>query len=53
MAEELSKKYGVKYVYSDYRFTYYEGQRKAREYGLYMQKFCGCVFSFDSGKWVY
>lgn len=53
VAEDLASKYGVKYVYSDYRHTYYEGQNKAREYGLYMQKFCGCVFSFDSGKWVY
>ena len=53
VAEELSKKYSVKYVYSDYRHTYYEGQKKAREYGLYMQKYCGCVFSFDAGKWVY
>ena len=53
VAEDLAFKYGVKYVYSDYRHTYYEGQNKAREYGLYMQKFCGCVFSFDSGKWVY
>ena len=53
VAEELSKKYNVKYVYSDYRHTYYEGQKKAREYGLYMQKYCGCVFSFDAGKWVY
>ena len=52
-SEELSKKYSVKYVYSDYRHTYYEGQKKAREYGLYMQKYCGCVFSFDAGKWVY
>lgn len=53
VAGMLSKKYNVKYVYSDYRKTYYEGQRKAREYGLYMQKYCGCVFSFDAGKWVY
>ena len=53
VAEILSKKYGVDYVYSDYRNTYYEGQKKAREYGLYMQKYCGCVFSFDAGKWVY
>ena len=53
VADELSKKYNVKYVYSDYRHTYYEGQKKAREMGLYMQKYCGCVFSFDSGKWKY
>ncbi len=53
VANNLSKKYNVEYVYSDYRHTYYEGQKKAREYGLYMQKYCGCVFSFDAGKWVY
>lgn len=53
VAEKLSQKYGVKYVYSDYRHTYYDGQKKAREMELYMQKYCGCVFSFDSGKWVY
>lgn len=53
VANTLSKKYNVEYVYSDYRHTYYEGQKKAREYGLYMQKYCGCVFSFDAGKWVY
>lgn len=22
-----------------------EGQQKARELGLYMQKYCGCIFS--------
>lgn len=53
VAQELARKYNIRYVYSDYRYTYYDGQRKAREYGLYMQKYCGCVFSFDAGKWVY
>ncbi len=53
VAQKLAEKYNVKYVYSDYRHTYYEGQKKAREKGLYMQKYCGCVFSFDSGKWNY
>ncbi len=53
VCNNLSKKYGVEYVYSDYRHTYYEGQKKARECELYMQKYCGCVFSFDSGKWGY
>lgn len=26
-------------------FGFREGQTKAREIGLYMQKYCGCVFS--------
>lgn len=26
-------------------FGFREGQAKARELGLYMQKYCGCIFS--------
>lgn len=45
IAQILSKKYGVEYSYQDYRHTYFEGQQRARERGLYMQKYCGCIFS--------
>jgi len=45
IAEELSKKYGIKFFYHDFRDGYREGQAKARELGLYMQKYCGCVYS--------
>ena len=45
IAEELSQKYGVEYSYQDYRHTYFEGQERAKELGLYMQKYCGCTFS--------
>ena len=44
-AEELAEKYGVKFYYSDFRPNFREGNKKARESGLYMQKYCGCVFS--------
>ena len=30
---------------SDFRPGFRQGQAKARELGLYMQKYCGCVFS--------
>ena len=43
--EELAKKYGIKFYYEDFRPYFREGQSKARELGLYMQKYCGCVFS--------
>ena len=49
----LEKEYGVKFLYLDYREHFREGQKMAREKGIYMQKYCGCVFSFDSGRWVY
>lgn len=44
-AEEKAKKYGVKFLYRDFRPYFREGQQKARELGYYMQKYCGCVFS--------
>ena len=44
-AEEAAKKYGVKFLYRDFRPYFREGQTKAREMGFYMQKYCGCVFS--------
>ena len=44
-AEEIAKEYGLNFLYRDFRVGFREGQAKAREIGLYMQKYCGCVFS--------
>ncbi len=43
--EKLSLEFGIEFVYRDFRVGFREGQAKARELGLYMQKYCGCVFS--------
>ena len=45
IAEKMAKKYNVKFLYRDFRVGFRDGQAKARELGLYMQKYCGCVFS--------
>lgn len=45
IAEELAQKYNIEFVYRDFREGFREGQAKARELGLYMQKYCGCIFS--------
>ena len=45
ICEELSKKYNISFLYRDFRIGFREGQVKARELGLYMQKDCGCIFS--------
>lgn len=45
MGEEIAKKYGIEFIYRDFRVGFRQGQTKARELGLYMQKYCGCVFS--------
>lgn len=43
--EDLSKEYGIDFLYRDFRVGFREGQNKARDLGLYMQKYCGCIFS--------
>lgn len=45
MGEQIAKQYGLQFLYRDFRIGFREGQTKARELGLYMQKYCGCVFS--------
>ena len=42
---EMGARYGVEFLYRDFRPGFRQGQAKARELGLYMQKYCGCVFS--------
>ena len=43
--ELLAQKYGVEFLYRDFRPNFREGNLKAKENGFYMQKYCGCVFS--------
>lgn len=45
LMEHLSREFGIDFLYRDFREGWQEGQNKAREVGLYMQKYCGCVFS--------
>lgn len=45
ICEDVCKKYGLEFVYRDFRVGFREGQAEARELGLYMQKYCGCIFS--------
>lgn len=45
VGEDMAKKYDIQFLYRDFRVGFREGQAKARELGLYMQKYCGCIFS--------
>ena len=45
LMQELAKEYDLEFVYRDFREGWREGQDEARRVGLYMQKYCGCVFS--------
>lgn len=42
---EMAEKYKVQFLYRDFRPFFKEGQERARELELYMQKYCGCIFS--------
>ncbi|MFA5340733.1 MAG: epoxyqueuosine reductase QueH [Clostridia bacterium] len=50
IGKELEKKYGIDFFYYDFREGYRKGQDKARELGLYRQKYCGCINSYNSSK---
>ena len=43
--EKIGAKYGVEFVPYDFRPRFREGQEEARALGLYMQKYCGGVYS--------
>ena len=45
LGEELAGQYGIEFLYRDFRPLFREGQAEARALGLYMQKYCGCVYS--------
>jgi len=45
LAEEAQKTYGVEFLYEDFRPGFRQGQQKAKEMGLYRQKYCGCILS--------
>ena len=48
IGRSLEKEYPVKYLLSDFkkRNGYKRSVELSREYGLYRQNYCGCVFSF-------
>ena len=50
IAEEMAEKYHVTFLYRDFRPLFRDGQQKARDLGLYMQKYCGCIFSIRRGE---
>ena len=45
VGEEAGKKYGVDFLYIDFRVGYKEGVKKSKEMGLYRQQYCGCIYS--------
>ncbi|MDR1204900.1 MAG: epoxyqueuosine reductase QueH [Peptococcaceae bacterium] len=45
IASQISERRRIPFLYRDFRPLFREGQQAARRMGLYMQKYCGCIFS--------
>ncbi|MDO4565197.1 MAG: epoxyqueuosine reductase QueH [Clostridia bacterium] len=45
IAQSSADRYGVSFLYRDFRPNFRAGNARARELGLYMQSYCGCIFS--------
>ncbi|MDQ7797762.1 MAG: epoxyqueuosine reductase QueH [Candidatus Edwardsbacteria bacterium] len=45
LGNDIGKKYGVEFLYRDFRKGWDDGRARARELELYRQKYCGCIFS--------
>lgn len=45
LGERIGRERGVEFAYMDLRPGFRSGQEAAREAGLYMQKYCGCIYS--------
>lgn len=45
IGEELGEKYGVDFLYRDFRPGFRQSQEMAKSMGLYRQGYCGCIFS--------
>ena len=45
IAQKAADDKKVAFIYRDFREHFRSGQKEARSLGIYMQKYCGCVFS--------
>ena len=45
LCEDLSREFEIDFLYRDFRYGFWEGHNRAKEEELYMQKYCGCIFS--------
>jgi len=45
IGKEMADKYNIDFYYRDFRQFFRESQAAARSKKMYMQKYCGCIFS--------
>ncbi|MFH1714794.1 MAG: epoxyqueuosine reductase QueH [Elusimicrobiota bacterium] len=47
IGETIAEKYGLKFLYNDFRTGWQKGIDLYKPLGLYKQKYCGCIFSIE------
>ena len=47
IGEEAAQEAGVKFFYEDFRPGFREAYNEARAKGIYCQKYCGCMYSYQ------
>jgi len=45
LAQEASQRFGIPFLYEDFREGWKAGQEQARIEGMYRQQYCGCIYS--------
>ena len=45
IAEEISRRRGIAFLYRDFRSGWREGQQRAKALAMYRQQYCGCIYS--------
>lgn len=50
LGERFAEKYRVTFYYRDFRPGFRQGQQMAKEMGLYRQKYCGCIISYNESQ---
>ncbi len=50
LGQRVAQEEGVEYLAFDFRDGFNWAHQRAKELGLYMQKWCGCLFSYNARK---
>lgn len=45
LGEEMGRRFGVPFLYEDFRMGWQQGIDRAVEMGIYRQPYCGCIYS--------
>jgi epoxyqueuosine reductase len=45
LGDQIGMKYGVQFLYTDFRQGWQKGIDQSRKLGLYRQQYCGCIYS--------